>query len=330
MVRMTPQEARALIVTLRELRESGAKESQIKRDLRVGQLIRLHPGQYVLKEVWDSCRAEGRHLLRVVAADAARRDGDAIFSHWSAAVVWTLPLFRLTPAHVHTSGRRTDAVARPKTGVAHHGVDVRPEDRAVRGDLPVTSLERTVFDIVRTESRESALAVADAALRLVAYDHKARTYDVDAAEDFRIGLLRRISAAPGARGIRQARFIVSFADGRADGPLEGVSRLYLVDLGFAVPRVQVPFRGPNGEQWQIDLGLADVGAWGEVDGLSKYQAPEMLQGRTSAEVVLAEKFREDWIRGRSQWKFARWGAKHVVNALSLRSRLAQFHITPPR
>jgi hypothetical protein len=326
---MTPDDARAMIITLRELTDSGVKESQIRRDLRAGELIRLHPGRFVLKATWDSCRSEGRHMLRVIAADAARRDGDVVFSHSSAAVAWTLPLFRLTPAHVHTSGRRTDAVARPRTGVAHHGVDVPPEDRAVRGGVPVTSLERTVFDILRTESRETALAIADAAFRLVAYEEAKRIYDVGAAEIFRAAMRRRIASAPGARGIRQARFMVGFADGRADGPLESVSRLYLIDLGFAAPRLQVPFPGPKGEEWEIDLGLADVGAWGEVDGLGKYQAPEMLQGRTTADVVLAEKMREDWIRGRSQWKFARWGAKHVVTAQSLQSRLAQFHIHPP-
>lgn len=37
--------------------------------------------------------------------------------------------------------------------------------------------------------------------------------------------------------------MAEFADGRAQLPGESVSRLYLDDLGFARPRLQVPFDG---------------------------------------------------------------------------------------
>ena len=45
---------------------------------------------------------------------------------------------------------------------------------------------------------------------------------------------------------------------------------------------------------------------------------------------LAEKFREDWIRGRSQWKFARWGAKHLANDLTNLMRDEQIAALPDR
>lgn len=117
-------------------------------------------------------------------------------------------------------------------------------------------------------------------------------------------------------------------DGRAHLPGESVSRLYLADLGFAPPRLQVPFPAPRGGKYWIDFGLDDVKAWGEFDGTGKYFDPEMLKGDSSREALRKEKDREDWIRGRSQWRFARWGSPHIGCAKSLGSHLAKFGITP--
>ena len=146
---------------------------------------------------------------------------------------------------------------------------------------------------------------------------------------WRSRLRERIARHPGARGIRQARWVVDFADGRAELPGESVSRLYLVDLGFSPPRLQVPFAGPAGRIYRIDFGLDDVQTWGEFDGVGKYFDPQMLRERSSREALRAEKEREDWIRGRSQWRFARWGSQHISSAAALGSRLRSFGITPP-
>jgi len=321
---------RAKILMRQDLLARGVKESQLKLALREGRLHRLRPGAFVVRSDWDAAYAEERHLLKILAADAARKGGDIVFSHLSAAAVHDLPLFRVSPPFVHTSGPRTDAVSRPKSGVAHHGVDIAPHDRDLVEQVPCTSLERTVYDVIRSELLETAVAIADAALRQVAWDPVRRRYDETVAESWRAGLNERISRSPGARGIRQARWVSGFADGRAQLPGESVSRLYLVQLGFAAPRLQVPFVGPNGENWRVDFGIDDADAWGEFDGVGKYTNPDMLNGRTAAEAVLGEKHREDWIRGRSHRKFARWGMPHVASAEMLGARLAKFSIVPPR
>jgi hypothetical protein len=230
---------------------------------------------------------------------------------------------------VHVAGPRTDAVARPKAGLAHHGIVLPATDRTVVDGLPCTSLARTVVDLARTLPREAAVAAADAALRQVAWDARARRYDDDAAEGFRRELQIRVAQAAGGRGVRQARFVTAFADGRAQLPGESVSRLLLRDLGFAPPRLQVPFAGPNDEDWAIDFGLDDVRAWGEFDGKGKYTDPLFLAGRTPEQALLAEKQREDWIRGRSNRRFARWEMSHIASAATLGRRLASFHIHAP-
>lgn len=322
-------ELRSLVLTRGELLANGTTERQLRRLVAGGELVRLRPGYFVGAAHWKALFTEDRHLLQVLAADASRRDGDVVFALASAASVHRLPLFRTQPEYVHVMGPRTDAVARPKAGLAHHCVALAENDMVTLDGVPCTSLARTVFDLARTLTREAAVSLADAAFRQIGWDAERRHYDSVAAEAFREQLIDRVSRSPGARGIRQARWVVRFADGRAQLPGESVSRLHLVDLGFAPPRLQVPIPGPSGEPWAVDFGLDDVSAWGEFDGVGKYTDPAMLRGKSSQEALLAEKFREDWIRGRSQRKFARWGNPHIATARALGDRLAAFHIYPP-
>ncbi|QNA93347.1 hypothetical protein [Microbacterium sp. Se63.02b] len=108
-----------------------------------------------------------------------------------------------------------------------------------------------------------------------------------------------------------------------------MSRLHLHTLGFAAPELQVPIDGPDGSRYLVDFGLADVRSFGEFDGKTKYLDEAMRSGRSLDQVLLAEKQREDWIRGRTQWRFARWGAEHIRTPAALAARLAAFNISPP-
>lgn len=327
---MEISEARSSILTRGQLFDAGTTERQLRTLVARRHLVRVRTGFYIAGDKWHGLHSEDRHLVEVVAADAARRDGDIVFSGVSAGVTQRLPIFRVKPDNVHVTGPRTDAVSRPKAGLSHHRVQLPDHDKVIIEGIPCTSLARTVFDLARTLPREAAIAAADAAFRAVAWDEQDRTYDLAAAEGFRDELLDRLAKAAGSRGIRQARFVLGFADGRAQRPGESVSRLYLADLGFAPPRLQVPFAGPRGEAWSIDFGLDDADAWGEFDGKGKYTDPAMLRGRTAEEVVLAEKYREDWIRGRSNRRFGRWGMPHIDSAAALGRRLAKFQILPPQ
>lgn len=316
-------------VMSRELLLRSLTESALRRQVADGALVVAHRGCYVLKSVWHGCFSEGRHLMRVIAAHSAMRGSALVFSYTSAAVLWGLPLYRVTPKRVHVSGIGTNGRTLSGGPVAHHDVTVDESDRTEIEGVPCTTLERTVFDMIRTAPREAAVALADAALRQVAWNEKERTYDDAAAEKWRQDMWERIARAGAVRGIRQARWVMTFADGRAQLPGESVSRVWTVDLGFAVPRIQVPFPGPDGHDFEIDFEFEDVPAWGEFDGKGKYTNPEMLGEHTGWDALAAEKEREDWIRGRSQRPMARWGSKHIVTALTLGARLARFHIFPP-
>ncbi|GAA2002531.1 hypothetical protein GCM10009739_11160 [Microbacterium ulmi] len=324
-VAMRIPDARRVLLTRAELSVRGLTDRAIESAVRERRLRRVDYACYVDQSDWNSAYAEGRHLLRVVAADERQRGGDVIASHASAAVVHELPLFRLAPKRVHLSGTHVDGrVKRAEPLVAHHRITVAETDIVEIDGIRCTSLARTVADTIRGASRMTSVALADAALRRVAMDAETRGYDEAKDAAFREEVAARLQR--GARGVRQARWVLEFADGRAESPGESGSRLLLWELGFAGPRLQVPVPSPSGGHYEIDFGLDDVDAWGEYDGQGKYRDPNLREDASLEDVLLAEKSREDWIRGTTGRRFARWGREHIETADTLGARLAAFHI----
>ncbi len=261
-----------------------------------------------------------------------RRDGDAVTAFVSAAVLWNLPLYRLDPLRVHLAGRTADGhVGAARGVVARHDVDVDTSDRDAVGGIACTGLERTVADVIRLAPEEAGTSIADAALRRVAFDERTREYDEDAAAAFSDAVTERLERIRGARGVRRGRRILAMADGRAQLPGESVSRLQLIRLGFATPRLQVAIPAPHGGDYYVDFGLDDVNAWGEFDGDVKYRDTAMRpDGHDALDVLFAEKAREDWIRGTTNRRMPRWGSEHILTPEGLGSRLSAFHVQPPR
>ncbi|MEV7692566.1 hypothetical protein AB0N73_04475 [Microbacterium sp. NPDC089189] len=310
----------------RALLESGMSERAIADACRSGLLRVVRRGWYVENGRWMSLSPESRHLLHAVAV--ARDGGDGlVLSHVSAAVLWGLPLYRLAPTRVHLT---TPAPARISSGpdVLRHVAPLASADVGVRHGIRCTSLARTVFDVLRMASPEAAVSCGDAAERLIALD--GREWNQDAVGEWRHDLARRVEEASGARGVRQARWLAPFADGRAQLPGESVSRLQLHRLRFAPPRLQVVVAAPGSGRYDIDFALDDVRAFGEFDGEIKYLDERMRAGRSVERVLLDEKRREDWIRGTTQYRFVRWGAAEAAHPEALARHLAAFHIHPPR
>lgn len=314
-----------LVRSTRSLVIGGWSERGIVRAVDAGELQPVRRGWYIAATDAAQLWPEGRHLAHVLAVT---RDsgGEATVSHASAAVVWDLPLYRHQSSRVHVT---TDTSRRISSGpdVMRHTAPLPSTDIVIRHGIRTTSLARTVFDLVRTLPAETAVACADAAERMMAL--RGREWDEDAVSAWRRGMDERISQASGARGVTQARWVTAFADGRAQLPGESVSRLQLVRLGFNTPRLQVPVAGPAGRTYFVDLGLDDVGAFGEFDGKGKYLDEAMRRGIPLERVLLEEKQREDWIRGTTQRRFARWGDEHIGTTRVLAARLASFHIAPP-
>ena len=310
-----------------DLEARGQSGHGVSRAVARGELVRLRRGVYVRGHAWAALKPEARQVAHARAACLSAVRPDVVCAYTSAAAAWGLPLFKIDPAVVHT-------LAPPNTGTQRGAATARHTGTLAEGDvvfhdgLSFTSLERTVYDVIRTVPAEAAIACADAAMRAVAWDASARRYDFARAEGFRAALAQRIEDAPGARGIRRARRIVAFMDGRAQLPGESVSRLYIARLGFTPPKLQVRVPAPPGTSWFVDFEFPDEVAFGEFDGEGKYLDPAMLRGRTTERALLDEKEREDWIRGHTNHRFAGWKMQDLASVATLGRRLAAFEITP--
>lgn len=314
-----------LVRSRRDLLQHGWTDRRITAAVRDGSLFAFRRGWFMATADREDLWPEQKHHAHVIAVARDSR-GSAVMSHTSAAVLWGLPLYamRLVRVHMTTATPRRISSA---PDVFRHVAPLPTSDVTVREGIRCTSLSRTLFDLIRSLPTAAAVAVADAAERQMA--DRRWEWDLDAVTAWRRGLAERLSEGGGARGIRQARWVADFADGRAQLPGESVSRLHLRRLGFADPELQVPVPGPDGAEYFVDFGLADVRSFGEFDGKTKYLDEALRSERTLEQVLMEEKQREDWIRGRTQWGFARWGSEHIATPAALATRLASFHITPP-
>lgn len=320
-------EARALVRRRSDFRHDGWSERELVRREGDGSLIRVRRSWLVESEVWNTLWPEGRHLLAVVAAASDMVGAGAAMSHGSAAVLWGLPLVLHGFDRVHVTAPETVRV-RSTASVFRHADRITASDLASVEGIRCTSLERTVFDLMRTATTEAALSAADAALGRDAVVR--RIVDDERERAWRERMRARAAGCAGGRGVTQARWLTEFADGRAELPGESVCRLQLHRLGYARPRLQVPVPAPGDGTYWLDLSLDDVETWMEFDGETKYHDAEMRDGRSPDEVLRDEKRREDWIRGTTGRPLVRVGFPDLRSPALLSQRLRSFHVPPPR
>jgi len=317
--------ARALLSTREELAAAGSTERDIHARVAAGDLRRLRRNRYIEEARWQGLWNEGRHLVEVLAVHENSDVPGPVFWGPSAAVLHQLPLCRLAPENVHTVilGRRH---GRSRADVVWHNVGITAADIVEVDGIRCTSLDRTVLDMACFTAPVTGLCAADAALRRESV--RGHDYDAAAAAGWHERLRRRAESVS-IRGIRKARDVISFADGRAQLPGESVSRLHLRELGYRDLMLQTHVVGPEQEDYWLDFGFPRSRVFGEFDGEVKYRDAAMRKGRTLDEVLLAEKRREDVIRGVTGWRTARWGWEHLRTPEALATRLQSFRIRPP-
>src|SRR6218665_1355709 len=225
-----------------DLINNGWTDRRIAAAVRDGTLHQLRRGWFIDSDERKALWAEGKHRAHVIAVARDAR-GPAVMSHTSGAVLWRLPLWELRLVRVHMTTAAPHRIS-SSPDVRRHAAPLPPDDVVLVDGIRCTSLERTVFDLIRMLPLTAAVAVADAAERQMGA--RGWEWDLDAVTSWRRSLSSRIEAATGSRGIRQARWVSEFADGRAQSPGESVSRLQLYRLGFEAPELQVPVEAPAG------------------------------------------------------------------------------------
>lgn len=145
------------------------------------------------------------------------------------------------------------ANTRPPRGVlTRRGALLEGETQTV-GGYPVTTPERTAFDIGRRGAVRSAVVRLDALAR-------ATGFKVD-------DVLRIAKRHPGSPGLRRLETALELVDPGAQSPRESYLRLLLIDAGLPRPQTQIPVLGVDGMPVAyLDLGWAEDMVAVEYDG----------------------------------------------------------------
>ena len=247
--------------------------------MRSGALIRLDRGWYAMADVlgepadppWE--RRRRLHALRARAVLRAYA-GQVAASHHTAIVLHGLPAFAADLRQVHVM-RLDDGQFRRRPGLTVH-----ERGRGVIDQTGVVDVGAAVMGAGRVNGQMAGLIAADAAL----HRHLLTRED-----------LRTVATEIVGPGSAVARRVAELADGRAESPGETRLREALRLMGLrATPQFGLedgPFRAV------VDFLLDGHGVVIEFDGFVKYGRVAPLDSApTAADVVFAEKIREDKIR----------------------------------
>lgn len=308
-----------------QLLASGMTERRLFGEVREGWLVRVIHGCYMERQEWEELYPEELLLARSLAVARKNMGRTLVFSRFSAAAIWGIPLFRYQPGPVHVLTPR-NARGRTSTSVTRHSDPWCDEEVVEIAGLLVTDVSKTLVDLARHASSELAVGAADAGLRMMF--GPGRNGVPSEVSEWRGSQLEMLAAMRGGRGVRKASRVLEFADQRADSVVESVSRLQFSRLQMDV-EIQVPVRGSEGQQYWLDFEFIGQRAFGEVDGAVKYADTKMLRGQTADRVVLIEKRREDDIRGVENKRIVRWMPDVVSNPESLGRRMRAFGLRVP-
>ena len=241
--------------------------------------MRVGRGWYVaVSDDQESTRE--RSGLDVVSCGRLHVLGDpaaTVLCGTSAAAVWDLPL---PPGVQRPRGLEILAESPQASWGGRRAYETLrrwkvPADFIVEGPHGgrVTDPLQTALDLGRGLDLPFALVALDAALRV--------TQGAGIPADVGRTLLReRVLAAHGGRGLRGVVKAATYADVRAESPLESIVRGRIIEAGLPVPRPQVRVVGRSGREYRSDLGLALPGdppgftsLLIEADGVGKYMQP---------------------------------------------------------
>lgn len=269
-----------------------------------GQLVKLRQCAYA--SGLDELSPEDLLIVKAVMVQQAT-SRPMVFSHGTADAVWALPTigdrselveYVMPPA---TKGRSPD-VRRRRTSTAPESVEV--------GGLLITPYDRTVVDHARHAPLESAISVCDNALHL-----GLTTRDALLAEHGKI--------PKGRRGRRMAELAIHLADGRAESPLESLSRTRMFQTSLPMPDLQARFYDHDELIGRTDFYWPALGLIGECDGMLKYAVPEGDPGQTAVDALLQEKDREQRLRRHAEVDdVIRWGWNDALPPGELHGLLA--------
>ena len=143
--------------------------------------------------------------------------------------------------------------ARPANGLRTYDMRLPTDEFGTYDGLPMTTPQRTAFDIGRRGRLDAAVAHLDALGNATGLK----------AED----VLAIAREHRGSRGLRQLATALDLYDAGAASPKETWLRLLVIRAGYPRPRTQIPVLSPDGlRRYYLDMGWEDRMLALEYDG----------------------------------------------------------------
>ena len=238
--------------------ELGATRSHLRRLAEQGVVEPVH------RQVLRVCGSERSWHQRTLAAVLAGGP-ECVASHRTAAALLRLDGFPQQIVEISIRGRR-DYRQPMGTAVEVHHTSVRPQSQVTRvGVIPVTTPERTVFDLAAVCARDAVVRALDSAERDGKLDRK------------RLSMLLEQTRASGRNGVTLIDDILSTRERLADLPfsvLERAMRALLQRSGLAAAEGQVHWRRRNGADAWFDFAYPQWQLAIEVDGNIAHALPQ--------------------------------------------------------
>lgn len=198
-----------------------------------------------------------RSRFRAVYPDVYVRRDQQLTLHQRAVAAWLWShrrgvLAGLTAAAWHGSKWVDELLpvelvwsnTRPPRGLRTYDVRLRPEEHDVVGGIPVTTPQRTAYDIGRRKPMGTAIAHLDALLGAT---------DVKVAEVAEVADRHR-----GARGLRQLESALELVDTGSQSPKESWLRLLIIGAGLPRPTTQIPVAPSDGTRMYTSIWVGRI------------------------------------------------------------------------
>ena len=291
---MTLTHALPLEVHRRAQSLDAVDNRRLRRAIESGEWYRIAPGSFVLAQEWRRLLPMQRHRVRVLEV-LRRLPSSVVISHAAAAALWGIDVLGDWPDRVDTtidrrSGGRSSGIVRRRV----LGLD--DVARIPFGRHEITTPAQTALDLARTLPFVRGVSAVDQARWLGRPGGALATFE---------DIHRLLAASTGHRGDARAGLALAASADLAANARESQSRVVIAQLGFPEPRLQERRVLPDGTEVHGDFYFPQFDHWGELDGNGKYLDAAMRNGRSVAEVVMAEKRRENAIR-RLVTGFSRW------------------------
>lgn len=218
------------------LRDGRVTEHELRKRLR-----RLHPDLYAQRRIPLSVADRATAAWLWSHREGVIAGAVASGLHGAAYVDDQVPVELIWPNHRSPQG----IITRNDTLLAG-------ETQLIRG-LPVTTAERTAFDLARRDVVWRAVARLDALARAAPFKN-----------DDVVELARHHRHV---RGLSRLDRVLDLVDDGAESPKETWLRLLLIDGGYPRPHTQIPIPGADGYPlYRLDMGWPDLMIAVEYDG----------------------------------------------------------------